>query len=63
MLTRLRNGPNAGGQRQKGAKELGRVFALLHADYEVQRLVSPSRDMGGVFIDYLNQRSRLNRGR
>jgi hypothetical protein len=26
-------------------------------------LVDTSRDMGGVFIDYLNQRSLLNRGR
>jgi hypothetical protein len=26
-------------------------------------LVDTSRDMGGVFVDYLNQRSLLNRGR
>ena len=26
-------------------------------------LVDTSRDMGQVFVDYLNQRSRLNRGR
>jgi hypothetical protein len=48
-----------------------RELAGFHAGLEdicqrnrIERvLVDTSRDMGEVFVDYLNQRSRLNRGR
>jgi len=52
-------------------REYLRAMTQFNADFEdlclrnrVERvLVDTSRDMGEVFADYLNQRSRLNRGR